>query len=98
MLETLYYNVLRLIRDKTLAFYFKFFGHKNTPSLVNLISWHAFAIFPTVFTMLGAQNVNLSQNPTNVVINYAGVRPIYVIFFEFLPISFQMKNNDDMRL
>ena len=27
-----------------------------------------------------------------------GLRPIYVIFFEFLPISFQMKNNDDMRL
>ena len=29
---------------------------------------------------------------------YTGLRPIYVIFFEFLPISFQMKNNDDMRL
>ena len=27
-----------------------------------------------------------------------GLRPIYVIFFELLPISFQMKNNDDMRL
>ena len=27
-----------------------------------------------------------------------GLRPIYVIFFEFLPISFQMKNNDDIRL
>ena len=27
-----------------------------------------------------------------------GLRPIYVIFFDFLPISFQMKNNDDMRL
>ena len=25
-----------------------------------------------------------------------GLRPIYVIFFEFLPISFQMKNNDDI--
>ena len=30
--------------------------------------------------------------------NCTGLRPIYVIFFEFLPISFQMKNNDDMRL
>ena len=30
--------------------------------------------------------------------DYTGLRPIYVIFFEFLPISFQMKNNDDMRL
>ena len=27
-----------------------------------------------------------------------GLRPIYVIFFEFLPISFQMKNNDNMKL
>ena len=27
-----------------------------------------------------------------------GLRPIYVIFFEFLPISFQMKNTDDMIL
>ena len=27
-----------------------------------------------------------------------GLRPIYVIFFEFLPIGFQMKINDDMRL
>ena len=27
-----------------------------------------------------------------------GLRPIYVIFFKFLPISFQMKNNDDMWL
>ena len=27
-----------------------------------------------------------------------GLRPIYVIFFECLPISFQMKNNDDMWL
>ena len=27
-----------------------------------------------------------------------GLRPIYVIFFEFLPISFKIKNNDDMRL
>ena len=25
-----------------------------------------------------------------------GLRPIYVMFFKFLPISFQMKNNDDM--
>ena len=24
-----------------------------------------------------------------------GLRPIYVIFFEFLPFSFKMKNNDD---
>ena len=24
-----------------------------------------------------------------------GLRPIYVIFFKFLPISFQMKNNDE---
>ena len=31
-------------------------------------------------------------------LNYTGLRPIYVIFFEFLPISFQMKNNDDMWL
>ena len=30
--------------------------------------------------------------------NFTGLRPIYVIFFAFLPISFQMKNNDDMRL
>ena len=30
--------------------------------------------------------------------NATGLRPIYVIFFEFLPISFQMKHNDDMRL
>ena len=29
---------------------------------------------------------------------FTGLRPIYVIFFEFLPISFQMKNNDDMTL
>ena len=27
-----------------------------------------------------------------------GLRPIYVMFFKFLPISFQMKNNDDMWL
>ena len=27
-----------------------------------------------------------------------GLRPIYVMFFRFLPISFQMKNNDDMWL
>ena len=27
-----------------------------------------------------------------------GLRPIYVMFFNFLPISFQMKNNDDMWL
>ena len=27
-----------------------------------------------------------------------GLRPIYVIFFKFLPYSFQMKNNDDMWL
>ena len=27
-----------------------------------------------------------------------GLGPIYVIFFEFLPISFQMKNNDETRL
>ena len=26
-----------------------------------------------------------------------GLRPIYVMFFKFLPINFQMKNNDDMR-
>ena len=33
--------------------------------------------------------------------NFVGVirlRPIYVMFFKFLPISFQMKNNDDMWL
>ena len=29
---------------------------------------------------------------------HTGLRPIYVIFFEILPISFQLKNNDDMRL
>ena len=29
---------------------------------------------------------------------YTGLRSIYVIFFEILPISFQMENNDDMRL
>ena len=27
-----------------------------------------------------------------------GLRLIYVMFFKFLPISFQMKNNDDMWL
>ena len=27
-----------------------------------------------------------------------GLRPIYVMFFKFLPISFQMKNNDEMWL
>ena len=27
-----------------------------------------------------------------------GLRPIYVMFFKFLPISFQMKNKDDMWL
>ena len=31
-------------------------------------------------------------------INGTGLRPIYVMFFKFLPISFQMKNNDDMWL
>ena len=31
-------------------------------------------------------------------VSVTGLRPIYMIFFEFLPISFQMKNNDDMRL
>ena len=31
-------------------------------------------------------------------IKSTGLRPIYVIFFEFLPISFQMENNDNMRL
>ena len=36
-------------------------------------------------------NISVTDYPT-------GLRPIYVIFFEFLPISFQMKNNDDMRL
>ena len=30
--------------------------------------------------------------------NATGLRPIYVMFFKFLPISFQMKNNDDMWL
>ena len=25
-----------------------------------------------------------------------GLRPIYVMFFKFFPISFQMKNNDEM--
>ena len=33
------------------------------------------------------------RNPT-----YTGLRPIYVMFFKFLLISFQMKNNDDMWL
>ena len=33
-------------------------------------SWLAFAIFPTKFTLLGAQNIKLSQNLTNVVITY----------------------------
>ena len=27
-----------------------------------------------------------------------GLRPIYVMFFKVLPISFQMKNNDEMWL
>ena len=27
-----------------------------------------------------------------------GLRPIYVMFFKFFPISFRMKNNDDMWL
>ena len=27
-----------------------------------------------------------------------GLRPIYVMFFKYLPISFQMKNNDEMWL
>ena len=27
-----------------------------------------------------------------------GLRPIYVMFFKFLPVSFQMKINDDMWL
>ena len=31
-----------------------------------------------------------------IIIIITGLRPIYVIFFKFLPISFQMKNNDDM--
>ena len=30
--------------------------------------------------------------------NYTGLRPIYVKFFKFLLIGFQMKNNDDMLL
>ena len=38
-------------------------------------------------------DINEKLNSTS-----TGLRPIYVIFFEFLPISFQMKNNDDMRL
>ena len=29
---------------------------------------------------------------------YTGLRPIYVMFFKFLSISFQMKNNDDVWL
>ena len=30
--------------------------------------------------------------------SYTGLRAIYVMFFKFLQISFQMKNNDDMWL
>ena len=31
-------------------------------------------------------------------ISTTGLRPIYVIFFKFLPISFQIKNNDEIWL
>ena len=29
-------------------------------------------------------------------VNITGLRPIYMMFFKFLLIRFQMKNNDDM--
>ena len=49
----------------------------------------------TIFEFFGI----LSQSwETHFPYHYTGLRPIYVIFFEFLPISFQMKNHDDMRL
>ena len=35
---------------------------------------------------------------TNTIFRSTGLRPIYVMFFKLLPISFQMKNNDDMWL
>ena len=41
-----------------------------TPTPGILSSWYAFAIIPTVCTLLGARNVKLSQKPTNVVITY----------------------------
>ena len=31
-------------------------------------------------------------------ISITGLRPIYVMFFKFLLVSFQMNNNDDMWL
>ena len=43
-------------------------------------------------------NVLHSHGVVEFIFTSTGLRPIYVVFFEFLPISFQMKNNDDMRL
>ena len=40
---------------------------------------------------MGAYNIHFCRKLT-------GLRPIYVMFFKFLPISLQMKNNDDMWL
>ena len=38
-----------------------YFVTKNNPIPRILCSWYAFAIFPTVFTLVGAQNIKLSQ-------------------------------------
>ena len=38
----------------------------------------------------------ITERKLDVFNRHTGLRPIYVIFFKFLPISLQMKNNVDM--
>ena len=60
---------------------------------------HASAlIFSFMDSFVFKQQVLFRVDFLSVTLDHTGLRPIYVIFFEFLPISFQMKNNDDMRL
>ena len=55
-----------------------------------------FSVFPISFMLKCFRGyVDL---PKTLRKDYTGLRPIYVIFFEVLPISFQMKNNGDMVL
>ena len=51
----------------------------------NEISWENHGVH------LKFAHISVDNSPT-------GLRPIYVMFFKFLPIRFQMKNNGDMWL
>ena len=72
----------------------------NIPNdLAEIVNFH-FSHYKSMETL--SCHSNQSSYPTKIknitFVDGTGLRPIYVIFFEFLPISFQMKNNDDMRL